>query len=194
MATKATYKLNSYITMWERLYKLVRERSFEHGKFILTSGKESSYYFDGKQVTLHPEGSYLVGKILFEKIQGLNIDAVGGYTIGADPMVSALSVIAYLEGLENLKLFIVRKEPKKHGKCKNIEGPLLKKDDRVVVVDDVITTGASILKAIDEVQKVGCKVVKVVALVDREEGGTDTIKNMGIEVDPIFKIGDFKTK
>lgn len=179
---------------WFRLHKLVKERSFEYGDFTLSSGKKSSYYFDGKQVTLHPEGSYLVGKILYQKIQGLNIDAVGGYTIGADPMVSAFGVVAHLEGLNNLKLFIVRKTPKTHGKCKNIEGPLLKKGDQVVVVDDVITTGGSVIKSIDAVRELGCHVIKVIALVDREEGGTEAIQNLGIDVDPIFTIRDFPIK
>ncbi len=111
--------------------------------------------------------------------------------MGADPMVGALAPVAYLEGMNNLKLFIVRKEPKKYGKCKNVEGPILNKGDRVVIVDDVITTGGSIIKAIKAAQELGCEVIKVIALVDREEGGTEALRGMGIEVDPIFTIRDF---
>ncbi|MHB8985939.1 MAG: orotate phosphoribosyltransferase [Eubacteriales bacterium] len=184
--------INSNSKIWERLYRLVKERSFEHGKFILSSGKESTYYFDGKQVTLHPEGAYLIGILITEKIKSLNIDAVGGLTIGADPIIGALAPVAYLEGLKNLKLFIVRKEAKGHGKCKYIEGPPLIKGDRIVIVDDVITTGGSVFKAIDAVKALGCQVVKVIALIDRMEGGTEKIQERGIEVDPIFTIDHFK--
>lgn len=182
---------STYISDWESLRALVYERSFEFGEFILSSGKTSSYYFDGKQVTLCPEGAYLVSKIIIQKIKGLNIDAIGGLTIGADPIVGSLAVTANLYNMNNLNLFIVRKDPKKHGKCKLIEGPPLEKGDRVVIVDDVITTGGSILDAIKAVQEVGCKVVKVIALVDRREGGTEKIEDLGIDVDPIFKISDF---
>lgn len=183
---------NTFNKEWIILHALVKEHSFEFGKFILSSGKESKYYFDAKQVTLHPEGSYLIGKIIIQKIKGLNIDAVGGLTIGADPIVGALSPVAHLEGMNTLKMFIVRKEPKKHGKCKYVEGPVLNQGDRVVIVDDVITTGGSIIKAIEAVQELGCQVVKVIVLVDREEGGTEVLQGRGIEVDPIFTIGDFR--
>lgn len=184
---------DSYKKEWEALRALVYERSFEFGDFTLTSGKKSNYYFDGKQVTLSPEGAYLLGKIIIHKIKGLGVDAVGGITIGADPIAGALAVVAFFEGMHELKLFIVRKTPKKHGKCKLIEGPPLKKGDRVVVVDDVITTGGSVVEAIKAVRDLGCEVVKVIALVDRQEGGTENIKSLGIEVDPVFSISDFLT-
>lgn len=180
-----------YESDWEDLHALVNKRSFEFGEFVLSSGKKSSYYFDGKQVTLYPKGAYLVSKIIIQKINGLNIDAIGGLTIGADPIVGALAVTANLLNMGDLKLFIVRKDAKKHGKCKLIEGPVLNKGDRVVIVDDVITTGGSILDAIKAAQEAGCEVVKVIALVDRHEGGTEKIKNLGIDVDPIFVISDF---
>lgn len=176
---------------WEQLRNLVKKRSFEYGKFVLSSGKESTHYFDGKQVTLFPKGAHLLSKIIIEKIKDLKIDAVGGLTIGADPIVGAVAVSAYLAGLKDLKLFIVRKEPKKYGKCKYIEGPQLLKGYRVVIVDDVITTGGSIIKAIKQVEVLGCEVIKVIALVDREEGGTEAIKKINVDVDPVFRIGDF---
>lgn len=182
---------STYESDWKTLQALVYERSFEFGEFTLSSGKKSKYYFDGKQVTLYPKGAHLVSKIILQKINGLHIDAVGGLTIGADPIVGALAVAADIYNMSNLNLFIVRKTPKGHGTGKLIEGPPLKEGNRVVVVDDVITTGGSVLDAIKAVQEMGCKVVKVIALVDRREGGTEKIQQMGIEVDPIFTINDF---
>ncbi len=174
----------------ELLKELVRERSFKFGSFVLTSGKESAYYFDGKQVTLHPQGAYLVARAILEKVKDIQIQAIGGPTLGADPIVGSLAPVLYLEGMD-VKLFIVREAVKKHGAKRVIEGPQLTAGDRVVVLDDVITGGGSIIKAIETVREVGCKVVKVVTLVDRREGGTEKIEKMGIEVDPIFNIKDF---
>jgi len=173
------------------LKELVRERSFKFGSFILSSGKESTYYFDGKQVTLYPQGAYLVARAILEKVKDIQIQAVGGPTLGADPMVGSLALVLYLEGMD-LKLFIVRETVKKHGTKRVIEGPQLTAGDRVVILDDVITSGGSIIKAIETVREVGCKVVKVVTLIDRREGGTEKIEKMGIEVDPIFNIKDFR--
>lgn len=173
-----------------RLRDLLQERAFRFGEFVLTSGKESSYYFDGKQVTLHPEGAYLLGKILIAKIRGDDIQAVGGPTIGADPIVGALAAIAYLEGLA-IKLFIVRKAAKQHGVRKLIEGPALSPGERVAIVEDVMTTGSSIMRAVDAVREAGGRVVKVIPLVDRLEGGTEKIQSLGIAVDPVFTIRDF---
>jgi len=172
------------------LKKLIRERSFRFGSFILTSGKESAYYFDGKQVTLHPQGAYLVARAILEKVKDIQIQAIGGPTLGADPMVGSLATVLYLEGMD-LKLFIVRGAAKTHGTKRFIEGPQLLTGDRVVIIDDVITSGGSIIRAIETVQEVGCNVVKVVTLVDRREGGTEKIEKMGIEIDPIFDIKDF---
>lgn len=176
---------------WEALRSLVQKRSFEFGDFVLTSGKRSSYYFDGKQVTLCPEGAWLLARIILHKIKGLGVDAVGGITIGADPIVGALAAVSYFYGHRDLKLFIVRKTPKTHGKGRAIEGPALLPGDRAVVVDDVITTGGSIIEAIEAVRGAGCQVVKVIALVDRREGGTERIAAMGIDVDPVFDINHF---
>lgn len=174
----------------EKLRLLVKERAFKFGKFALTSGKESSYYFDGKQVTLHPEGACLLGRIIMDKIRRDDVQAVGGPTIGADPIVGSLAVISRLEGLD-LKFFIVRKAAKEHGRQKLIEGPELLPSDRVVIVEDVITTGGSVLKAIEAVRETGCTVAKVVVLVDRLEGGSDRLKKMGIPIEPVFTVRDF---
>ena len=172
------------------LYELVKERSFKFGRFILSSGKESIYYFDGKQVTLLPLGAYALAKVIIEKIKDENIDAAGGLTVGADPIVGSLAPVCYLEGL-NLKLFIVRKTAKEHGEKRLIEGPKLLPSDRVAILDDVLTTGGSIIKAIEAVKEIGCLVVKVIVLVDRLEGGTEKIEKIGFPVDPIFTVRDF---
>jgi len=172
------------------LFELIKERSFKFGKFILSSGKESNYYFDGKQITLHPLGAYALAKVIIEKIKDENIHAVGGPTIGADPIVGSLAPVCYLEGL-NLKLFIVRKAAKEHGGRRLIEGPKLLSSDRVAILDDVLTTGSSIVRAVEAVKDIGCLVVKVIVLVDRLEGGTEIIGNMGIQVDSIFTLRDF---
>jgi orotate phosphoribosyltransferase len=172
-----------------KLRNLLLKRAFQFGKFILTSGKESNYYFDGKQVTLHPEGAYLLAKIIIEKIRGDQIQAIGGPTIGADPIVGSLAAVAYQEGFP-VKLFIIRKSAKEHGTKKLIEGPELCSGERVVIVEDVMTTGASIIRAIDAVREAGCRVVKVIPLVDRLEGGTEKIQSLGITVDPVFTIRD----
>jgi orotate phosphoribosyltransferase len=183
-------KLNLDQSYQRVLYKLVKERSFKFGKFILSSGRESNYYFDGKQVTLHPLGAYALAKVIIEKIKDENINAAGGLTIGADPIVGSLAPVCYLEGL-NLKLFIVRKSAKEHGEKRIIEGPKLLPSDRVAILDDVLTTGSSILKAIEAVKDIGCLVVKIIVLVDRLEGGTEKIENMGFKVDSIFTLRDF---
>ncbi|MGQ9497988.1 MAG: orotate phosphoribosyltransferase [Desulfotomaculales bacterium] len=173
------------------LHKLVSERAFETGEFTLSSGRKSNYYFDGKQVTLHPEGAYLLARMIVDKVKKENINALGGPTIGADPIVGAVAAVAHLEGLRDLKLFIVRKEPKKHGKRRWIEGPELAAGDRVAVVEDVITTGASVLRAVDRLKEIGCQVVKVIVLVDRMEGGSEALRERGIPVDAFFTIKDF---
>jgi len=172
------------------LLDFLKERALRFGNFTLTSGKTSSYYFDGKQVTLYPKGAYLLGKIIIHKIRQDNIQALGGLTVGADPIVGAVAALAYPLELD-IKTFIVRKEAKKHGKQRLIEGPQLNTGDRVIIVEDVVTTGGSSIKAIEAVLEAGGKVVKVVPLVDRLEGGTERIEEMGIHVDPVFTARDF---
>lgn len=175
------------------LLELLKERALEFGNVTLTSGKTSTYYFDGKQVTLHPKGAFLLAKIILHKIKDKNIQALGGLTLGADPIAGAVAALAYVGGMD-LKTFIVRKEAKGHGTKRRLEGPPLLPGERVVVVEDVITTGGSSLKAVEAVEEAGCKVVAVIPLVDRREGGTEKIQALGIEVDPVFTVEDFGIK
>lgn len=159
----------------ERLEELLREHSLMFGDFTLASGRKSNYYFDSKKTTLLPEGAYLVAaeilKLLREK--GIEADAIGGLTLGADPIVCPVAALSHLAGTP-LRAFIVRKEAKGHGTGRQIEGTLAPAS-RVVVVDDVVTTGGSTLKAIEAAEQAGHRVVAVICIVDREEGGTEKL-------------------
>ncbi|KJS12938.1 MAG: orotate phosphoribosyltransferase [Peptococcaceae bacterium BRH_c8a] len=164
--------------------------AFERRQVVLSSGRTSNYYFDGRKVSLTPKGAYLIGEVICDMIENDDIDAVGGLTMGADPIVAAVGVAAYHRNMD-LTLFLVRKEAKKHGTMRLIEGPALSAGQRVVVVDDVITTGGSFVQAVEAVREIGCQVVKAVTLVDRQEGGAETLEKMGVTVEPVFKATDF---
>lgn len=154
-----------------RLRELLREHSLIFGDFTLTSGQKSRYYFDSKRTTLLPDGAYLTAREVLRVLRdnGIQADAIGGMTLGADPIVCPVAALSHLEG-PALRAFIVRKEAKEHGTGRKIEGSV-KPGSRVVVVDDVVTTGESTLKAIAAATDEGLEVVAVVCLVDREEGG-----------------------
>jgi orotate phosphoribosyltransferase len=172
----------------ERLRELVIEKSFKYGYFTLSSGMESLYYFDGRLTTLWPEGAYLVGKKVFEVLIDAGIDAVGGPTLGGDPMVAAVATISHIEG-KPLPAFIVRKEPKKHGAQRHVEGNL-PEGGTVAIIDDVITTGGSIIRAIEVVETAGCKVGIVVVLLDRNQGGSDELRKRGYSFAALLSADD----
>ncbi len=144
------------------------------GEFVLSSGKKSNFYIDCRKVTLHPQGAKLIGKIVLDKIKGLKVDAVGGLTLGADPIVGAVITLGDIPG------FIVRKKEKEHGTKQKIEGHI-EKGWSVVIVEDVATTGASALQAIEAVEAIGAKVAKVISVVDREEGAAEALKQYTFE-------------
>jgi orotate phosphoribosyltransferase len=152
-----------------------------YGDFTLSSGRKTDHYWDGKKVTLSPMGAYLVGKAILDRISDLNIQAVGGLEMGAIPIATAVALVSHLER-EPIPAFIVRKNPKEHGTRSEIEGYVPERN-RVVILDDVITTGDSVQKAIDAVEQRGCKVVRVVALVDRHEGGGERLRSKGYTVE-----------
>ena len=171
--------------------KRIREIASEvgallQGEFTLASGKKSDYYFDGKKLTLSPEGAYWVGKAMFDELTEIDVDAIGGLAIGADPIVTAVALISHLEG-KPIPAFIVRDVAKEHGTKRKIEGHL-KPGSRVAIVEDVITTGGSVLRAIEAVEAVNCKVVKVIVLVDRHEGGSDKLKEEGYDITAILHL------
>ena len=159
------------------LYRLLKERSFRFGDFTLTSGKKSSYYFDGKLTTLHPRGAHLVGNAYLNLMEREKVEAeaIGGLVIGADPICVAVSYASYLRG-GSIEAFLVRKEAKKHGLQQWIEGPFLEEGTPVAVVDDVLTSGGSLLTAIDRSRKAGAVVVGALVVVDREEGGRAAVE------------------
>ena len=177
----------------ERLFNILKEKAYKKGKFILTSGKESDFYIDCRPVTLHPEGAYLVGKLLFERLRSSlgKIQGVGGMTLGADPIATAVSLISYIEG-NPIHAFLIRKEPKKHGRGLWVEGiQNLPEGTEVAIVEDVVTTGGSTIKAIERAKEEGLKVARVLAIVDRDEGGRENLKNYGYELEFLFTRHDF---
>jgi orotate phosphoribosyltransferase len=156
--------------MKERLKKLIIDYAFQFSEvpsFKLVHGGLSQFYFNCKRVTLDPEGQYLIGNLVFAAIRDLNVKAIGGLTLGADPIANAVAYTSWLEG-SPLQSFVVRKKQKDHGIVNLIEGRV-EAGDRVVVVDDVVTTGGSTLQAIAACHQAGLEVVKVVVLVDRQE-------------------------
>lgn len=169
----------------ESLLKLIQEKAVVRGERTLASGKISNYYIDGKQVTLSAQGLFLTAKVMLPMIQAVGANAVGGPTLGADPIAAAVSLLSSQSG-KPVKAFIIRKEAKDHGMQKMIEGPSLETGDKVVMVEDVITTGGSVLKAIQEVEKLGAKVIKVICLVDRNEGAGETLAKY--QYSPIFTL------
>ena len=165
----------------ERLLQLLRSFSLRLGNFTLVSGQKSHYYFDSKFTTLDPEGAYLTASLLLEEVkrQGITADAIGGLTLGADPIVAAVAAVSHArrEEFNPLRAFIVRKEPKKHGTQRFIEGYEPSPGTPVVIVDDVCTTGGSTLKAIRAAEEAGMTVVAVLCLVDREQGGREALRD-----------------
>jgi len=160
----------------ERLAEIILERSFQYREdppFTLASGRQSPYYFNCKPTTLDPEGMNLIGEILFAMLKDTDITAAGGLTLGADPIANALAVISYQKG-QPIKSFIVRKDIKDHGTKSAIEGNV-KAGEKVAILDDVITTGGSTITAIEQARKAGLDVQRVIALIDREEGGRENI-------------------
>ena len=160
-----------------QLANLLRTKSLVRGEITLSSGKKSNYYLDCKLTTLDPEGALLTGYCVLELLDemGVKPDAIGGLSMGADPLVTAAGVVSAIEK-KPLPGFLVRKEAKKHGRQKQIEGLDDPRGKKVVIVDEVCTTGGSTQEAIDAAEREGCQVVAVISLVDREEGGSEKLR------------------
>ncbi len=173
------------------LLALIRDRSYERRRVVLASGRESDFYVDGKQTALHPRGALLIGRLMWERLGAFGpVEAVGGMTLGADPLATATSLVSELEG-RGIPAFIVRKEPKGHGTRSWIEGSKnLSPGARVVVLEDVVTTGGSSLRAIERIEEEGYRVLGVLALVDREEGGREAIEGRGYRFEALFTRSD----
>ncbi len=168
------------------LLKILVDHSLQKGDFTLASGKKSSYYIDGKHTTLGSRGAYLTARILLAMMADDVPDAIGGLTLGADPIIGSMLALAGIEDLE-LKGLIVRKEAKDHGTQSQVEGSLAK-SDRVIVIEDVVTTGGSALMAIEALREAGCVIKRVLAVVDREQGGKENLREAGCRLESIFTI------
>ena len=172
----------------QQLKNILLSKSYRQGSFTLTSGKTSDFYVDGKQTTLDAEGSYLCGKLLFDLIlqEAEPIQAVGGMTLGADPLVTAVSIVSFLEK-DPIPAFIVRKEAKGHGTGNYIEGlKNMEQGCRVALVEDVVTTGGTLLQVVDRVEAAGFVVGLVVTIVDRQEGGAEMLAQKGYPLKALF--------
>jgi orotate phosphoribosyltransferase len=180
--------------MYDRdaLQQLIREKALQFGGFTLASGKQASYYLDCRQITLDAQGARLVGEGMLELLADELPDLVGGMAIGADPITAAILTLAGTRGIA-LRGVMVRKEAKGHGTGRFVEGPF-QEGERLVVVEDVVTTGGSSLQAIERCEAVGLKVTRVLAIIDRLEGGRDAFAERGYELTTLFTVRDFGIK
>jgi orotate phosphoribosyltransferase len=179
-------------TLRQHLLDLFCEVAYKEGDFTLSSGQKSTYYINSKQVTLHPWGGAGVGRILLSLLPTDN-SAVAGLTLGADPMVTATSVVAAYEG-RSITPLIVRKEAKGHGTQAYIEGPTLAPNTNVVVLEDVVTTGQSALKAVERLRLADYEVTQIIALVDRHQGGAALYEKEGLAFQTMFSITDLQKR
>lgn len=177
----------------ERLRDLMQETCFKYGEFVLSSGRRSRYYYNGKRATLQPGAAHIIGRVVLDMIEGADAEAIGGLEIGSIPIAQSVA-LASLGGENEVPAFIVRKEQKKHGIRDRVAEAfpddggdhLLASGRRVAIVDDVITTGGSIETAIDVVKELGCNVVIVIALVERHEGGGEALRRRGYNFQRLF--------
>ncbi len=174
----------------EELLDLLKKDAYMRKKVILSSGKESDFYIDVRRVSLSSTGSYLIAHCLWDLIKHDDMSAIGGPTLGADPIVGAVCLVA-CDHHQDLKGFIIRKSPKKHGQQQLIEGKELTASDKVILIDDVATSGGSLVKALSVMKEHRIEVVKCVAVVDRAEGARETIEATGVPFVSLFSKEDF---
>lgn len=172
------------------LFRLLKSRAFSKGKFILSSGKESSFYLDARIVTLSAPGAYLCARIILDMIENDRPDAIGGPTLGADPMVGAIASLSHQAG-RPIDTFIIRKQPKAHGKQQQVEGPLLKEGGSVVIIDDVATTGKAFVESIEVLRKMDINIKKAICVIDRGEGAAEALAKLNVPLASIFTIAEF---
>ena len=172
-----------------RLIELVSEKALQFGDFTLTSGKKATYYLDCRKLTLSSEGAVQVAAGMLEVIGDELPDAVGGMAIGADPITGAIVTLAGMRGLD-LKGFIVRKEAKDHGTGRCVEGPV-QPGEKAVIVEDVVTTGGSSVKAIERAREFGLEIVSVIGIIDRLAGGAENFAAAGVPYQPLLTVEDF---
>lgn len=174
---------------WLRLQEIIRAQSLKTGAFTLSSGRQSTYLFQLRQTTMLPEGAALIGEIIVDYMQRHAIACLGGLEMGAVPIVAAVAAVSYLKGYP-ADAFFVRKAAKEHGARERIDG-FLRAGAEVLMIDDVATTGGSILKAVEGIEGHNCHVRRALAVVDREEGAAENLAAHGIKLAAIFKKSDF---
>ncbi|NQT28382.1 MAG: orotate phosphoribosyltransferase [Candidatus Omnitrophica bacterium] len=174
----------------KELLTLLKEKAFLRKRIKLSSGRISNFYIDVRKVSLSPKGVYLISHLVFDLLKPKKVTAIGGPTLGADPIVSGVCYLAY-KNKKKLKGFLIRKSPKKHGRQKLIEGQVLLSGERVVIVDDVATSGSSLIKAIEVLKKEKVKVVAAVSVVDREEGAREALAHYRCPLISLFTKSDF---
>jgi orotate phosphoribosyltransferase len=172
------------------LLELLTKFAYSQGDFLLSSGARSSYYINGKEVTLRAEGAWAIGRLLFSLLPE-DTEAVAGLTLGADPLVSAVSVVSAYEN-RPIQALIVRKEAKGHGTKAYIEGPTLTEGAKVVVLEDVVTSGRSAMLAVERLRDAGYRVEEIIAIVDREQGGAEFYQSQGIKFQSLFSITEIQ--
>jgi len=180
------------VILRQKLLDLFCELAYQEGDFVLSSGQSSSYYINGKQVTLHPQGALAVGKLLFFLLP-IDTQAVAGLTLGADPILTSVSLISVYEN-RPIPALIIRKEAKRHGTRAYIEGLPLPKGAKVVVLEDVVTTGKSAMQAVQRLRDAEYTVDRVIALVDRLQGGAELYQTAGLQFNALFSIQDIQER
>ena len=190
IATKINLTTADLATVRAELLRLFCTLAYKEGDFTLSSGQQSSYYINGKLVTLNPHGSLAVGRLLLSLLPE-NTEAVAGLTLGADPIVSAVGVVSVYENRPIIPL-IVRKETKGHGTMAYIEGPALSAGANVVVLEDVVTTGASAMQAVERLRAASYTVDQVISLIDRQQGGAEFYEKQGLKFQAVFTIADLQ--
>lgn len=169
-----------------KLARLLMSLSYREGEVTLTSGKKSDYYFDCKQTALHPEGSWLIGTCFLGLLEGKDVQGVGGMTLGADPLVSSVTVLSHVQG-RPMPGFIIRKKSKGHGTNQYLEGLAnFKPGMRVALLEDVVTTGGTLVTAAERVRDAGFEITTVLSVLDREEGGRENLAKAGLPLESIF--------
>ncbi|VAX35897.1 Orotate phosphoribosyltransferase [hydrothermal vent metagenome] len=172
----------------ELLDLMIKEAYFQE-KIILSSGKESDYYIDARRVTLDARGAYLSARMVVDIVGDDLVDAIGGPTLGADPMIGAVSVLRLQAG-KAINTFIIRKAAKAHGKQQQVEGPILREGSSVVLIDDVATTGKAFIESLAVLGPMGIRVHKAICLVDRGEGAKEAVEAKGCELVSVFDISE----
>ena len=176
----------------EFLLNLFVEHAYKTGDFLLSSGGRSSYYINSKLVTLRADGALATGRLLLSYLPS-DTEAVAGLTLGADPLVTAVSLVSALEDRPSVAALIVRKEAKGHGTNAYIEGPVLNVGASVVVLEDVVTTGKSAYLAVGRLREAGYKVEQIISLVDRHQGGAEFYQEKGLNFQAVFSLTDLQT-